>query len=194
MSPTEQFIASIVHALAWPLTVGVLAWLFRRQLREMLSVPLERLQGPGFDARFGKQMQKVEKIAEEFPEAMEQPAQPERPEPLLASELEETAEVSPAAAVLEATERLERELTTRIRDAGGWVFSGGGLVSLARQALDANLMSPETANAVQGIAVLRNLAAHDRMSRLSPAQAQEYLSLVDATIFAVRQRPRAESG
>ena len=157
----------------------------------MFSVPLERLQGPGFDARFGKQMLKVEKIAEELPEAKEQP---DPPEPLLSSELEETAEVSPATAVLEATERLERELASRVQEAGGWVFSGAGLVSLARQALDSNLISPETANAVQGIAVLRNLAAHDRMSRLSATQAQEYLSLVDATIFAVRQRPRAESG
>jgi len=62
-------------------------------------------------------------------------------------------------------------------------------VALARQALDLDLITPETANAVKGIAVLRNLAAHDRMSRLSSAQAQEYLSLVDATIFAVRQKP-----
>jgi hypothetical protein len=191
MSPTEQFISSLVHALAWPFTVVVLAWLFRSQLQQMFSVPLERLQGPGFDARFGKQMLKVEKIAEELPEAKEQP---EPPEPLLSSELEETAEVSPATAVLEATERLERELASRVQEAGGWVFSGAGLVSLARQALDSNLISPETANAVQGIAVLRNLAAHDHMSRLSSAQAREYLSLVDATIFAVKQRPPPESG
>jgi hypothetical protein len=186
MSPTEQFISSLVHALAWPCTVVGLAWLFRGQLQQMFSVPLERLQGPGFDARFGKQMLKVEKIAEELPEAKEQP---EPPEPLLSSELEETAEVSPATAVLEATERLERELATLIQDAE-WIVAGRGLVALARQALDLDLITPETANAVKGIAVLRNLAAHDRMSRLSSAQAQEYLSLVDATIFAVRQRPR----
>jgi len=138
-------------------------------------------------------MLKVEKIAEELPEAKERLERPEPPEPLLSSELEETAEVSPSTAVLEATERLERELATLIQDAE-WIVAGRGLVALARQALDLDLITPETANAVKGIAVLRNLAAHDRMSRLSSAQAQEYLSLVDATIFAVRQKPHAESG
>jgi hypothetical protein len=130
---------------------------------------------------FDQQLAKVEEsVAEDLPDVERQPE-------LLASELRETAEIAPATAVLEASDRLERELASLIRDAGEWVVGSSGLVALARQALDHNLITPETANAVKGIAVLRNLAAHDRMSRLSPAQAQEYLSLVDATIFAVRK-------
>ncbi len=189
MSPTEHFISSLVHALAWPGAVLVLAVVFRRQLSKLLdSDRLRRLRAGPVDLVFDRQLAKVEEsVAQELPIEREQPE-------LLASDLRETAAVAPATAVLEASDRLERELATLIQDAGEWVVAGSGLVALTRQALDRDLITPETANAVRGIAVLRNLAAHDHMSRLSPAQAQEYLSLVDATIFAVRQHPRAKSG
>jgi hypothetical protein len=189
MSPTEQFISSLVHSLAWPGAVLVLAVAFRRQLAKLLdSDRLRRLRAGPVDLVFDRQLAKVEEsVARELPAEGEQPR-------LLAGELRDTAAVAPATAVLEATDRLERELATVIQEAGEWVVAGGGLVALARQALDHDLITPETANAVKGIAVLRNLAAHDHMSRLSPAQAQEYLSLVDATIFAVKHRPRAKSG
>jgi hypothetical protein len=188
MSPTEQFISSLVHALAWPGAVVALTIVFRRQLAKLLdSDRLRRLRAGPVDLVFDRQLAKVEEsVARELPAAGEQPE-------LLASELRDTAAVAPATAVLEATSRLERELAALIQDGGEWVVAGTGLVALAHQALDHDLITPETANAVKGIAVLRNLAAHDHMSRLSPAQAEEYLSLVDATIFAVRQRPRAKA-
>jgi hypothetical protein len=189
MSPTDQFISSLVHSLAWPGAVLVLAFAFRRQFTKLLdSDRLRRLRAGPVDLVFDRQLAKVEEsVARELPTEGEQPQ-------LLVTELGETAAVAPATAVLEATDRLERELATVIREAGEGVIADRGLVALARQALDLDLITPETANAVKGIAVLRNLAAHDHMSRLSSAQAKEYLSLVDATIFAVRQRPRAESG
>jgi hypothetical protein len=186
VTSAEQFIASLVHSLVWPGAVVVLALVFRRQFSKLL-LSLSRLRAGPVDLMFAQQLAKVEEeVAEELPAAKQQPG-------LLTSDLRETAEVAPATAVLEASVRLESELANLIRDVGnGWVF-GSGLVALARQALDHNLITPETANAVKGIAVLRNLAAHDRMSRLSSAQAQEYLSLADATIFALKQRPGVSS-
>jgi hypothetical protein len=188
MNSTEQFISSLVHALAWPGAVLILAFAFRRQLSKLLdSDRLRRLRAGPVDLVFGRQLAKVEEsVARELPVEREEPQ-------LLASELRETAAVAPATAVLEATDRLERELATLVQDAGEWVVAGSGLVALARQAQDHDLMTPETANAVKGIVVLRNLAAHDRMARLSPAQAQEYLALVDATMFAVGQQSTGHS-
>jgi hypothetical protein len=170
-------------------TVLVLACVFRRQLSKLLdSDRLRRLHAGPIDFVFDRQLAKVEESV-----AREMLVEGEESQ-LLASELRETAVVAPATAVLEATDRLERELATLIQDAGEWVVAGSGLVAFAREALDHDLITPETASAVKGIAVLRNLAAHDRMARLSAVQAQEYLALVDATIFAVRQGTRAEPG
>jgi hypothetical protein len=69
MRPTEQFVSSLVNALAWPGTVLVLVCVFRRQLSELLdSDRLRRLRagpipraGP-IDFVFDRQLAKVEEI------------------------------------------------------------------------------------------------------------------------------------
>jgi hypothetical protein len=50
--------------------------------------------------------------------------------------------------------------------------------------------TPKTAQAVEGLAVLRNMAAHGRSNDVSAARAKDYLALVDAVLFALRAGPR----
>jgi hypothetical protein len=38
---------------------------------------------------------------------------------------------------------------------------------------------------------MRNLAAHGRASEITVERAQDYLALVDAVLYALRQRPAA---
>ena len=64
----------------------------------------------------------------------------------------------------------------------------GNAVQMARRALEAGLVQPEVVKAVEGAAVLRNLAAHGRESDLDEARALDYLALTDAVSFALSRR------
>lgn len=63
-------------------------------------------------------------------------------------------------------------------------------MQMARRALEAGLVRPEIVKAVEGAAVLRNLAAHGREADLDEARALDYLALVDAVSFALGHQPR----
>lgn len=67
-------------------------------------------------------------------------------------------------------------------------------MTLARRALEAGIITPETVEAIQGVAVLRNLAAHGEQTDLSEARALDYLALIDGVLFAIRRGPAAGVG
>jgi hypothetical protein len=48
------------------------------------------------------------------------------------------------------------------------------------------MITPEALEAVEGVAVLRNLAAHNPREA-SEQQALEYLALIDAVLFTLRR-------
>ncbi len=68
--------------------------------------------------------------------------------------LREIARAAPAAAVLEAFTLIEEQLRQILLDAGVDA-GGGGAMQMARRALEAGLVRPETVKAVEGAAVLR---------------------------------------
>ena len=53
---------------------------------------------------------------------------------------------------------------------------------------------PGAVKAVEGAAVLRNLAAHGREADLGEARALDYLALVDAVRFALGHQPLPPGG
>jgi len=59
---------------------------------------------------------------------------------------------------------------------------------LARMAHQRGLINEETARAVEGLSVLRNLAASSATEELSPERAIDYLALVDAVLFSLGKR------
>lgn len=63
-----------------------------------------------------------------------------------------------------------------------------GVVGLARLAQHEGLVTPETVNAVEGISVMRNLAAHVSAREITPNQALEYLTLADAVLYAIQHK------
>jgi hypothetical protein len=185
---TQQFIASLVSSLAWPGAIIVLALLFRRQLRQLLSGPLKRLKaGPsGLELEFDRLISEAQAQVEPAPDV----AELEAPESAVA-DLAEVARASPAAAVLDGFARVEQELRERLRAAGDpRADNKRGALMLARAALDAKLITPETMEAIRGMAVLRNLAAHGGAADLSEDRAREYLALADAVLFAIGRGAR----
>jgi hypothetical protein len=175
---TEQFISSLVRALAWPAAVVGLALVFRGQIAQLLEALRELRAGPVL-ARFDRVLAKVER---EVPTEMATlPA-----ETSLTAELGELADEAPDAAILEAFAQVEKRLRT-ILEANGIERINAGAQGLANIAAVRGLISPETHKAVDGIAVLRNLAAHGR-GMVTPDRAREYLALVDAILFSLQQR------
>jgi hypothetical protein len=103
-------------------------------------------------------------------------------------DLAATARREPAVAVLEGYIRLERELRTLLHSAGDSKASEGlSGMALARALAEKGLVTPETVNALDGLTVLRNLVAHGRTDEVTEERARDYLALVDALAYAIRQ-------
>lgn len=97
--------------------------------------------------------------------------------------LRTVARVAPAAAVLQAFADLEAQLRQLLELA--MLDARGTARQMGRRALDAGLIQPETMSAIDGAAVLRNLAAHGRQAELDERRALDYLALVDAVSYAI---------
>ena len=108
----------------------------------------------------------------------------------LREELAGEAASAPAVAVLEAHATIERALRDLLSgaDVPAEQTRRLGVVGLARLALRQGLVTPETVNAVEGISVMRNLAAHGSAREITPQQAVEYLTLADAVLYAIRHK------
>jgi hypothetical protein len=105
-------------------------------------------------------------------------------------DLANIARSEPAVAVLRGYTRLERELTELLRS-GGISSANQGGTALARQAAELGLITPETLNAFNGLTVLRSLVANGRDEDVTEERARDYLTLVDALLYAMRQGRRA---
>lgn len=102
--------------------------------------------------------------------------------------------VSPETVVTESFLRIERQLYVLLSEAG-IDPQGRGAPFLARLAEERGLIPSEIRQAVDGLAVLRNLAAHGRApADLDPDRALEYANLAEAVLYGLASsRRRAAS-
>lgn len=180
-----EFVAEMTKALAWPSAAIVVAVVFRTQLRSLLTQPVRRVKVGPIEAEWDRTVA----------EAQVELDQPDAPGPNrtlsgpVIVELAEVANRSPTAAVLEAHARVEAELRQLLVDEGlGEGELRAGATWLARRGVEMGVVSAETLNAVEGISVLRNLAAHGRAGDISVERALDYLALSDAVLYAIRSR------
>lgn len=180
-----QFIASLVNSLAWPLAVVVIALVFRVQIRRLMTGQLRRLRAGPVEMEFDRLLSEVgvELVAPKTTAASAGGGG----SPLI-DEFADVAAVSPLAAVLDghgAVEQALRELIAQVDP--DQARHNVGTARLTSTALAKGLITPETAKAVEGITVMRNLAAHGRANEVTPERARDYLALVDAVLFTIRQ-------
>ena len=103
MTGLEQFIASLVHSLAWPAAVIVPAVVFRKQIGGLLDSPMRRLRAGPVEVEFERVFARVEADV-----PIDTP--PSERESGVTSELSELAKRVPSAAILEAFSRVEHRL------------------------------------------------------------------------------------
>ncbi len=85
--------------------------------------------------------------------------------------------------------RIESQLRQLLDDAE-LDTGGASALQLARRAQEAGLVQAETVRAIEGIAVLRNLAAHGHEAELDESRALDYLALTDAVSYSLPQESR----
>lgn len=177
-----ELLAALVGSLAWPLVVLVVAILFRRQLAALLARPFAHLKAGPLEIKWDREITEVKAELESPPPPAGRPGHEGPAE----SDLTDLARTDPTAAVMKAFIRVEKQLRALLAGAGieaGRVHAK----ALARQALEAKLIKPETMRAVEGLTVLRNLAAHGQAEDLSEGRALEYLTVADAVSYALTQ-------
>lgn len=153
-------------------------------LARALSGPVKRWKaGPsGVEVEYHWQetIEETRAELEQSPEAAQLLAAP----PGLDDDLARLVEVSPRAAVMEAFARVEGGLRAAVGDDPGRRYvSAGQLAKIAKQRGN---ISEETLRSIEGLVVLRNLAAHDRVADLDAARAMEFVVLADAVLYALR--------
>jgi hypothetical protein len=183
-----EFAASVIRSLAWPAAVVLIVFLFRSSIRSALTGPIKRWKvGPT-----GAEVEYWEQAASEALEQLPPNAAEKAEEALgggLAGELTPLAEIAPSAAVMEAFVRIEREVRRIVMDPPSLAqprqierMGGRQLAVIAHQ--DGRI-SDQSLNAIDGLVVMRNLAAHGRGGEIDTDRALEFVHLADAVLYAL---------
>jgi hypothetical protein len=183
------FIAAIVKALAWPLTVlGVFAVL-RRPLLGLIPL-VARLKFKDLELDFGRRLAEVRAEAEGLPRA---------PSAAIAADGDETllrlASMAPRAAILEAWLRLEATALRAARRQGTSepVTQLRVPVRLIEALEELGVIDARQAAVFHELRSLRNSAAHALGFEPDPEAAREYVRLAARLEQAIEERvPRPE--
>lgn len=108
-------------------------------------------------------------------------------------DLLELANRIPAAAIIEAHLRIEQTLRQILSSAGIETSDSEATAALVGNAITHGLITPATANAVEGATVMRNLAVHGPRRDVSTKQAVEYVTIAAAALYAIRQNAEDQS-
>lgn len=180
-----EFTSQMTSALAWPVLTVVIVLILRTQIVKMLSdVALKRIKAGPFEAEWDRVLASTES-------QVNQVAIGEDPPRVIEGELAQDVRVAPAVAVLEAFSTIERQLRDII--GGRESTSGRGAVMLAKMAVKHELISDASLRSIQGLSVLRNLVAHGSAQDVTSEQAEEYLVLADAVLYALQEEQRGRS-
>jgi hypothetical protein len=184
------FVASLVHSLAWPAGVVVVVIVLRQHIGAAFSRGVRRLRAGPVEVEFDQELAEVREELSRSPELAR--AATQVPEGSLTEDLARLTEVSPRSAVLEAYARIEAQLIALLGGTDMEHLKAGGR-ALARRARDHGLISDETLTAVEGLSVLRNLAAHSPTDEIGAERARDFLALADAVLYALRSASRVPS-
>lgn len=185
----REFIASLVGSLAWPGAVVLVVWILREQFKALLGEPLKRLAvGPvelEWDRTLAATRSQVQALPAP-PNELKHSAEAAAASPGgIVADLWPIAETAPSAAVLEGFSRVEQALVRRLGGVMDEVPHVGGR-QLARLGREHDVITDATLRAIDGLVVLRNLAAHRRGDeKITSAEAGEYLSLVEAVLYSI---------
>jgi hypothetical protein len=173
-------VAEFIAAIAWPVVVLIIALLFRRPLTDALASATGKLAAGPFSLEWKRRVTDVEGDLGLPPSISEGEIGG------VAGRLDEIAEHSPPAAIVEAFAQVEASLRSVLEENRVVVEDAPWSVRrLADLARDKGLITPETHDAVEGLSVLRNLAVHGGEKDISPQRAHEFVALAQGVNYAI---------
>lgn len=158
-----QFVSEMTGHLVWPVLVLLVVLVLRTSIRSAIEQRIKSVTLPGgAGAEFFDKG--VERVREELQatgpkDQTEEPVNAKRPTSNFLDEIDQLAEVSPDAAVMEAFRRLEKVIRSELEAANG--ARPTPLPTLVKQAVDEHRLPPSEASAFNELRVLRNALAHD---------------------------------
>lgn len=182
-----QFIASVVHALAWPAAAVILVLILQKPLRELLP-ELTRFRYGDMEIDFGREVQNLEDRARTA--GLRVPEQPPRPEPGQREPADIIADAArlapefPEPAVGLAWTAVERELmqaVVRLKISPEHARYGAPLRNVALLH-ERGFLDGQTREVLDRMRNLRNAAVHParEMVRISSDEAREFIALTEA--------------
>ena len=188
-----QFISSVISSVAWPITAVIAVAVLRQPLASLLRGPMRRLKVGPVEAEWDPVAREVRRElevgGESVPLERTGGVASKVTLPPLPEELGRLATVSPETAVLEGYRRVEQELRAILAVAGYGVDEPATASGLARIAEERGYITRETRDAVDGLSVLRNMAAHGQLD-VDTARALEFTALSDGVLYSLRRASR----
>jgi len=170
-----EFIASV----AWPVTVLAIAVMFRVPITEALRAAGGRVKAGPFELEWKRSVSTVEADLGLPPSISEGKIGG------AAGRLDELAEESPMAAIIEAYGRLEGALKSLLDEIEQEVDEKWDVLTLGRAAAQQSLITPQTMKAIEGLDILRNLAVHGKPEDVSRQRAHEFVALAQGVLYSI---------
>jgi hypothetical protein len=196
----NQTLVQLVSALAWPLTVTLVALMFRQEIRKVAS-RLSTLSYGDMKAEFEKDLNKLERDVKEL-SVKESSTKVERPkndsETLDSYErLSRIAEISPRAAIMEAWRDIE-VTTKQVTDA--YEISTDGQIAgvkAIRELVHQHLLPESVVSVYEQMRRLRSRAAHAADFKITADEAKRYIDTAyrfhNALLFLLQQAEKPSS-
>jgi hypothetical protein len=181
---TIDQVADLLRAIStilWPVVAVIFLVLFRAPITELFR-RLTRAKLLGQEAEFDLLASRVQRQVGRF-------AGTEANEPGL-SALGDLAASSPTGAIIEAHAHIDRKLRALLEEDGieSDELRSAGAVELAQMAQARGIVTALTANGVEALTLMSELAAHQGATE---ERAQEYLLLAKGVVFAIQQNARS---
>lgn len=184
-----QFWSSVIGALAWPVAVVVLGFMFKDRLERLLE-KVRRAKGAGFELDFSAE---VKKVADEAQQVVATTITVADQDHVSKENLSRLIREHPAALIMESWNKVERAMGDLIGAAGVYVkpidTKNPALwpTALVRE----KLLTPEVAGLIPELCHLRNRVAHASDWEPTVADALEFFqtaTLVTDTLKASLRR------
>jgi hypothetical protein len=175
-----QFVASIISALAWPIAVAVVVWVFRVELRQKLG-NVRRASGIGMNFEFADQVENVEKAGL----AVEMEQVDALPDAKLDPSLAHLIKSFPEMAILQQFKAVERTLLM-IRKVLPDDKPHRNLNEVINKLAEQKLISENVAILFQRVRLARNTIAHaNEAEKMAQGEAIELVGQIRTlqTIF-----------
>jgi hypothetical protein len=193
----REFFASVIDALAWPLLVGAVVYVFREPLRDRIRY-LRRARLPGnTELEFGERVGEAEVTFHSVVVQQGMTVEPkEAEEKALITELGPQIAEAPRAAVIEAWLAVERELEALAQESGidlaerTWTAPALADELVKRGLIEASALAAVIAE----LRDARNVAAHARPYTVDRDEVVDYVKLagrVRSVLRLARQRNAA---